>query len=395
VQAASDSNELAPARFSLVTGGPFYRLLCRLHLVRKGSFSAPKPAVAVFGLTWGVMAAVAGVEHLSTARLDQTLIEYAVIGRLWFAIPLFFLAESELDKRVARTMAHFEHVEIVGAADKPEVDRVLQRAERWRDSWVVEYTLLLVVIGLGIASLAVPARELGFLRDATPVSQSPSRTWYALVGLPMFQFLLARWLYRWALWSYVVVQLSKLPLRLCATHPDRAAGIALLADPTYAFSIFFAGVSSALAGTWSTQVARWHSPLTMYVPPFVLLLLIANLLAFGALALFMRPLRHARYEALRDYGHLALVHNRLFHARWVTDRNDDALLGAPDISSLADLQSAHDTMMQTRLFPFSPREAMSLSIATALPMVPAIAVAISLKELILKLVQALFSNLPG
>ena len=211
----------------------------------------------------------------------------------------------------------------------------------------------------------------------------------------MFQFLLARWLYRWALWSYVIVQLSKLPLRLCATHPDHAAGIALLSDPTYAFAFFFAGVSSALAGTWSTQVARWHSPLTMYAPPFVLLLLIANVLAFGALALFMRPLRRARYEALRDYGHLALVHNRLFHARWVTDRRNDALLGAPDISSLADLQSAHDTTMQTRIFPFWTREAIALLVATALPMVPAIAVAISLKELVLKLVQALFSNLPG
>ena len=157
--AASDNNDRAPAVFSLVTGGPFYRLLRRLRLVREGSFSAPKPAVAVLGLTWGVMAVVAGFEHLSTARLDRTLIEYAVIGRMWFAIPLFFLAESELNKRVARTMAHFERVEIVDAGDKPEVERVLQRATRWRDGWGVESALLLVVIGVGIASLACRHRN--------------------------------------------------------------------------------------------------------------------------------------------------------------------------------------------------------------------------------------------
>jgi hypothetical protein len=394
LQAATDTEARALRGFSLVTGGPFYRLLCRLRLVRAGDFRAKLPALAVLALTWGMLAVVAGVERVVTPEVDPVLIEYAVVGRLWFAIPLFFVAESELHQRMSQTMTHLERGDLVDGASLPELERVLRRAERWRDTWIVEYGLFVVAIGLGVSTVMNPGHNLGWLQDATPRVRTPDRVWYTLVAMPVFQFLLARWLWRWALWSYVVARMSRLRLRLVTTHPDRAGGVALLANPTYAFSIFFAGVSSALAGTWSTQVEHWRTSINAYLAPFVLLGVVGNVLAFGALTLFFRPLRRARFDGLREYGQLALVHNRLFHARWVDGKTDE-LLGTPDISSLADLQSAHDCMSQTRLVPYGTRELIVLGACTAAPMLPAIGLAISFKELLLKIVHALFSSLPG
>ena len=56
------------------------------------------------------------------------------------------------------------------------------------------------------------------------------------------------------------------------------------------------------------------------------------------LTAFMWPLGRLKRQALLDYGALASRHDRAFESRWLHGGGkDEDLLGAPDISSLADL----------------------------------------------------------
>jgi hypothetical protein len=394
VQAASETDDGVQGGFSLVTGGPFYRLLCRTRLVRAGTFAAMRPALAAWLLTWGMLAVLVGAERIASRHFDPVLADFGVVARLWVAIPLFFVAESELHIRLTRSMHQFDRGQFARGDVASAVDRLLRSAERLRDARWLELGLLVVVVAAGLASLTTPSANPGILRDATPGAPSLARFWYAVIALPLFRFLCARWLWRWLIWSYVLVGLSRLRLCLVATHPDRAGGIGLLAAPTYAFAIFIAGMSAVAAGTWSTQVEQWRTALNAYAGPSMLLAVVALLLAFCALSTFAFQLRRARFDGLHDYGHLALVHNRLFHRRWVERPDNDALLGAPEISSLADLQAAHNCMAQIRLVPYSPREMLAVLLGVALPMLPLILIAIPMKELVQKLANALLAGLP-
>jgi hypothetical protein len=52
-----------------------------------------------------------------------------------------------------------------------------------------------------------------------------SNGWFVYVSLPVYQFMLFRWLFRIFVWSRFLWQVSRLDLHLVPTHPDRADGL--------------------------------------------------------------------------------------------------------------------------------------------------------------------------
>ena len=52
--------------------------------------------------------------------------------------------------------------------------------------------------------------------------------WYVAVAIPLFQFLLYRWLWRLFIWTRLLWTLSRMNLQLTPTHPDLAAGLGFL-----------------------------------------------------------------------------------------------------------------------------------------------------------------------
>jgi hypothetical protein len=373
--------------FSPVVGGPFYRLLCRTGLVRAGSFNPIRPALASWVLTWGVMAGLNAIDVLDAARLDPLLTDYAAGARLWVAIPFFYAAEAALHDRVMRAVRRFERGAFVTGDGAARIAHELRRAERLRDSRAVELVLFMVVVLFTTATFMSPEVRPAFMRGPTGMDGSATQVWYALVGLPLFQFLLLRWLWRWAIWSRVIFGVARVPMRLVPTHPDLGGGLGMFAEPLVAFSLFAAGVSSSVAGTWSTQLVVLGTPLQTFGPMLIVLVAVLMLIGLGPLFAFWWPLMQARIAAMRDYGQLAIEHNRLFHLRWIERGPDNAVLGAQDISSLADLQSAHICTAQMRLVPFGKRAFVAVLAGALTPMVLLITLAIPTRELLIELVR--------
>ena len=67
--------------------------------------------------------------------------------------------------------------------------------------------------------------------------------WCALVSNPLFWFLLLRWLWRHAVWGLLLRDLAGLDLRLVATHPDGAGGLAFIGQYPNAFAAFVFALS--------------------------------------------------------------------------------------------------------------------------------------------------------
>ena len=63
---------------------------------------------------------------------------------------------------------------------------------------------------------------------ATDLDRTPAG-WYAVViSVTMFQFLLGLGLWKWLLWTLFAFKLSRMKLKLIATHPDGHGGLGFL-----------------------------------------------------------------------------------------------------------------------------------------------------------------------
>ncbi len=201
-----------------------------------------------------------------------------------------------------------------------------------------------------------------------------SRIWYAAIALPIAQFVMYRWLWRWALWGYVlVVRISALPLDLLATHPDLLIGPRVpLSRPLSGFAGFGSRGRRGSLGGLGHSVARAAPPPLRLLLPSVLATLM-GVLAIGVapLLFFCGHLYRARRASLSQYGDFALHYMRDFHHKWLEGHAPATSLGSPDIQSLNDIGGAFGVITKTRLFVFGMRPVIAIWAATALPIAPA------------------------
>jgi hypothetical protein len=380
----------AENEFSLTRGGSFYRLLRRTGVVRPGKRNALRPAIAFALLTWGPIALAGAIEWLATGRPSGILLDPAVPARLVVAIPLFFAAEPLLDERTAHAVRSLADDFVV---DRAVANVIARRAERMRDSPLVEAALLAISIYLGLAILFRHGSS-GLLQGMELESGlSAPLLWYALVAFPLFQFLLLRLLYRWGIWCRILASFSRVDLRLMPTHPDLAGGIGFLAHPIQPFGLLTLACATIAAASWGYRIAMFDTDPKSFGPIFVAFVTVEFALALAPLLFFSRKLVRARIEGIRQYDDLALRYTRLFHERWIEGPGETSLLGTPDIQSLADLGNSFERVERMRIVPFGTRPIVFLLAAAGIPMVPLLAMKEPIPELLAKLGHAVLGRL--
>jgi hypothetical protein len=222
---------MSMAPFSLVDGGPLCRLFRRLGCVRPdGQTNYRKTALLIVAVAWGPLIVLALVESVMTGRTP--VMDWGIHARLLVAIPLLFQAEASLRMRTRRAIDLFRSERWAGDQED-KVTKIVAAAARLRDAVAPEVILLgLAVIG----SQAVVWRVGGVRSVLRQLTLDPHliapRYWYAMIALPVFQFLVYRTLWRWGIWTQLLWRLSRLPVQPIATHPDLAGGLAFLSIPS-------------------------------------------------------------------------------------------------------------------------------------------------------------------
>lgn len=377
----------APTRFSLTRGGPLYALLRAARVFREGSGDARRASLVCAAVTWLPLVLLAGVETMAGGA-PRTFQDLSAHARFLAGIPLFFAAEEAVEGRCARAVDRFATSTMAPVAS-PALHKILARAGCLRDSLAAELVMLAAAyLSGGLWTVWEPMRPAA---GGTAVPEL-SRLWYVVVALPMFRFLLFRWLWRWAIWSFVLVSLSRLPVRAIALHPDGSAGLRFLSRPSDAFVLVLAAVSLVLSSAWTSRVLAGEAEPASFVAPFGVFALIAAALSLGPLLTFSRHVFVARRDGLEEYDALALRYVRLFHRQWIERGAGDAILGSPDIQSLADLANGYDVVERTRSLAFGARSLAILVAALGVPMLPLVATAMPLPELLVKLGTALIGT---
>lgn len=373
-------------------GGPLQRLGCRLSLVR-GRTNTFWLGVSLGLLAWGVLILLALLEGFG-----HKVFSLGVIGvhvRLLVAIPLFFLCESLVAPRMAEFVRNIVSSGVVPQNAVPALESEIARTARWKDSWLPEAMCLLAAV---LLSLIGPQLHLSGVtatydpsRFATGVTMAGR--WYWIVCLPLFRFLMLRWLWRLGLWSYFLWRVAKLELHLVPTHPDGAAGLGYLEIVHTHFIPLVLALSAVQAASFAEEISSSAMTFEAIYPAFALVLIVDMALFLGPLFIFNPKLWACRVKGLSDYMAFAAHYVNGFDSKWLgaDEPPGESLLGTADLQSLADLSNSVSIVRNMRLVPVSLRMLTELAIVALVPILPLLL----LKYPVAELAEKFFARLAG
>ena len=324
------------------------------------------------------------------------LMDVDVHVRFLVAMPLLVAAELVVHRRMSALARTFRARSLVEGDTEARLDAAIASAYRWRNSVSAELLLVGLVYIVGVTIIWRHYTTLDAATwYATPTADGSRLTfagvWYGYLSLPLFQFLLCRWYYRIFIWARLLWQISRLPLNLVPTHPDRVGGLGFLAGTTHAFIPLLAAHGALLAGQLANLIFFTGATLTQYRLEILLLVVFMVLLVVGPLMVFAPQLSRARRTALNEYGTLAYRYVRDFDAKWL--RGGDAgepILGTGDIQSLADLGNSYSVIQDMRVVPVTKQAMFQLGVATVLPIAPLVLTLMPLEDLLKRLFGILF-----
>jgi hypothetical protein len=397
VAAMSILNQESKLEFQL--GGPAYRLMQRIGLIRGEGPCLGRRMMGFVLITWVPLLILALIEGqaLGPTPRESFLLDFSTYARFFLAVPLLFLSEVIVGPRIQAAGWHFVRADLVRPEDHPSVEAAILRAWRRREALLPELLMLgLALVGAWQLTLDTWIGAGSASTWRTSVTEAGTTftwagLWYNFVAVPILQFFVFRWLWRLISWTLFLRDMARLNLDLVATHPDRAAGLGFLGGAHLSLAIFPFAFSCVLSANVAFQVYFDAVPITSFKLIFVVYLVLMLLLILGPLLIFAPLLARTRRRGMQEYGILAGSYNRAFHQKWVTGPPpaDEPLLGSADIQSLADLGNSFGLIREMKIFPFSQQQILQIAVVACLPGLPLIFLVMPVGELLQLLAGAL------
>jgi hypothetical protein len=327
------------------------------------------------------------------AGLVSLLKDYRVYSRMLLAVPVLLLGQLLMESRFRMVVRHIAEADLLGNPDWERMEDVIAILKRLRDSLFPEATILILLIVHTLTSFRdlvdlTPWLAYGVESDLhlTPAG------WYAiLVSTTMFQFLLGLGLWKWLLWAIFAFKLSRLDLRLVATHPDGHGGLGFLGLTPVAFAPVSFAAATVIGATWRHEILHHGANLMSFKLPAIVLVGIIGLVALGPLAFFVPRLAALRRQGILEYGTLGQIHSTDFHEKWIRQRSghEAEFLAAPESSALADYGQSYGRLEQLKPFPADRGTFVALGLSLVPPMLPVILAVIPLVVVLKSLLKAL------
>lgn len=381
--------------FSIVREGPLYRL-ARVTVLDRDRERLVRLGVIIGLIGWAPLVVLSALQ--TVLFIGPAVTFYGSLGthaRFLLAIPLFFVAETWFDARTGEVLRDLVRARVVPVAEVPRFVSMLRRAIVLVDSWSVEAALVIVTMALLISGIRVDLpTTVSTWRNISgvPGSLTWAGWWYTLVSLPLFQFLVWRWLWRLVIWGWILWRIARLDLQLVPTHPDLAGGLGGLGVTHVNLSPLIFGLSGMTVATYAEDVMFGGAKLASLVLPLVEIVGLSVLLVLTPLLLFAPKLLQVKQRGLLKYGALASTYTQAFEAKWIKSTPaKEELLGTADLQSLADLGNSFEVVANMRIVPFSKSDALLLGLAAGLPMLPLLLFVLPLDELLVRGLKGLLN----
>jgi len=326
-------------------------------------------------------------------QLAGLLKDYRVYSRIVFAIPILLIGQLLMESRFRATVMHVREAELLGADDLRKLNSLLATMKRLRDYAIPELFIVAFIyadLGLIWQAKLVTAPSWAAYRSAGVAHVTAAGLYYGLVSVPIYQFLLGLNLWKWFLWSFFLFRLSRMDLKMVATHPDGHGSLGFLGLSPVAFAPIALALSTAIGGTWRSEILNYGARLVDYWLGAVILLVLMFIVALGPLVFFVPKLAKLRSKGMFEYGVLAQDQAMGFHKKWVVrpQGRERDYLAAPEVSVLADLTVAYDHIKRMRPFPADKGASITLALAVLAPLIPVVLAEIPLSTILKGLMQA-------
>jgi hypothetical protein len=384
--------------FSLVLGGPLYQFLVRARLSGSALELLHRRMLVLVAVAWVPLLVLSLLDGVAAGTAVHVPFLFDVDSHLRFllSLPILIAAEIIVHQRTRVVVAQFVAQGLVPDALRARFNETLESGAKLRNSIVAEVLLIAIVYGVGIfvvwryyMVLDVPTWYA--TPEAGRVQPKLAGWWYFLVSLPIYQFILLRWYYRFGVWTRFLWQVSRLPLAYQPLHPDGSGGIGFLAGVTRAFAPLLFAQGVLLAGALANTILYEGEVLTSFYVEVVLFVAFVVFIIIAPLLLFTIPLAAAKRQGVREYARLSRQYADEFAEKWMRGARpaDEALIGSADIQSLADLGNSFDKVRGMSVIPITRGAVAQLVIAALLPLVPLLLTLISFEELLKRIVKVL------
>lgn len=389
--------------FSFLLGGPLFQLLRRAHLANDALMMVRQRIVVFILVVWLpliLLSAFEGQLWNNTVAVPL-LFDIEAHVRFLIAMPVLILAELVIHQRMRPLLKQFDARNLIPEQSVDQFMKAVNAAFRLRNSVWAEVLLIIVVYGVGISVvwrqyLALDTATWYATVSADGSSLTLAGGWYCYVSLPIFQFLLLRWYFRMFIWGRFLWHISRIPLQLIPTHPDRLGGLGFISGQVRAFSLIGVALGALLAGNLANQIFFMGATLLQFKMEIGAMVISVICLALGPLLLLGPLLARTKRMGMLEYGTLAQHYVAEFDHKWLragkigSSTDNDSFLGSGDIQSLADLGNSFEIVSSMRVIPVNRDDVIRLAMATLAPIVPLGLTMMSLEELLNTLMRLLF-----
>ncbi|RNJ45832.1 MULTISPECIES: hypothetical protein [Mesorhizobium] len=390
-------NEAPHANEALFENGPPVRLQRRLGIVKGDQFNVGRRAVIVGAMGWAPLFVLAGIQRatMHTEGITSLLWDAGVHARYLIAAPLLVLAEAECAPRLNAIVRHFADAGLVADRDRGPYDAAVASTRTLLNSNAAETIVIAAAYLLTAAAvLSLPSDQFPVWHEtggSVPVF-SPVGWWHVLVSLPLLLTLLLGWAWRFALWAHLLWRIARIDLHLLVSHPDGAAGLAVLGYSLRAFSLVAMALATIVAGR-SAHIVMLDGALPRAHMIFGAGLLLAVGALFAVPLFFFTPvLVRALQRGSFEYGALANRVGAAFEEKWVGRAKpvDRSALEKSDFSATTDLYAIVANVYALRLVPIDLKSIAVLGVALLFPFVPIVFLALPVEQILAGLKSLLF-----
>jgi hypothetical protein len=379
----------ADARAYPFDAGPWDRFPPPLGAFTVNLAVVSRRAVLVVLIAWVPLLILSAMDgHALGDPPAAFLLDVPAYARYLVVLPLLIVAERITLPKLGEVAQQFATSGLLAPYERERFDALMATSRRLLSSPVTT----IVILGLAyLLTVRLSDRVYpdGVSTWAAPITDgvrrmSPAGWWRALVSQPLYVALMGLWLWRSLVWSYFLLRVSRMDLRLVASHPDHLGGLQFAVWSTRAFPLVAIAIATAIAGNLAQRILFDGASIMQFktvigiVIGLVLLLFVAPLLALRL------PLRRLRSQGILTYGELAADLGQRFEQRWLRPSGDvsDESMDSPNFSAVTDAYSIVANVSAIKLIPIDVKETGLLVLATLIPFVPLLLVMIPAAELL-------------
>jgi len=335
-------------------------------------------ALGAILIAWVPLAVLSAVEGLALGptRPQSFLLDVAAYARFLIALPLLILAEAVALPLLSHIVRHLARTELLPATERPRYDAMVALASR-----LVRSPLAAMII-VALAYVAtIRAGQAAYPADVrtwvVPVADgtralSWAGLWRTFVSQPLYLVLMLMWVWRALVWAIFLRKVSRLELRLVASHPDHMGGLQFVNASLRAFSPVAFALAVGISGTLAQRVIIGHERVTELAPVIGAVVALLLVLFVGPLFVLRKPLKRIRTRAIFSYGRLASGVGYQFERGWLRPGEDvpAEALQSPEFSATTDLHAIVANANTIKGLPIDLSAVVPLILAILLPFVP-------------------------